>query len=103
MTFVFSKCFIFICIFVGSSAWNGGAEGNTLGKKELTASSVFSLENIPTDALIPCDDSMPSTTIQVKLANGRKLKIKLNHSSSVKEILKVVKQEGAADKPFTMR
>ena len=89
--------------FIGSSAWNGGAEGNTLGKKTSSASTVFSLENIPTDPLLPCDETKPSTTIQVKLANGKKIKIKLNHSSRVNEILKAIKHECVADRPFTLR
>jgi len=86
-----------------SAAWNNGAEGHVMGKKAGQPSTTFSSDSITDAEQVALDDAKPSTTIQVKMANGEKLKLKLNHSSKVMEVLKTIKVHGGASRPFTLR
>ena len=48
-------------------------------------------------------DSSPSTLLQLKLASGKKLRLKLNHSHTVRDIVRHIKKDGSTVGPFSLR
>ena len=78
-----------------------GGEAQSLGSSSSTPSEVFSADTIP-DGTPTVDEAAPSTTIQIRLANGKRLKVKLNTSMKVVDVLRLIKSEGGATAPFTI-
>ena len=48
-------------------------------------------------------DSSPSTTIQLKWIDGSKMKMKVNHSHTVRDILRLLKKRTTTNAPFLLR
>lgn len=84
-----------------SDDWNNGATGCTLGTSGQVVDKVgYRLVDIDDQEVVL--DSSPSTTIQLKLANGKKIKIKLNHKHTIMDILRLMKRETSLDATFTI-
>lgn len=76
--------------------------GSTLGSSQETASNaVFSDEGNEAPVL---NDAEPSTTVQVKTADGKKLRLKLNTSVSVRQLAAAIRaqQTGSGPAAFTL-
>lgn len=86
----------------GSAGWNGGAVGSMIGKAPASEEmeGIFDLEDIDDNEVVV--DSTPSTLIQLKLASGKKVKLKLNHFHKVRDILRLIKKDGEVTGLFTL-
>jgi len=77
-------------------------EGNSLSAGgDADAESHFDPSNIP-DGEPTVDASAPSTTLQVRLSSGKKIRMKLNHSHTVSDILRLIRANGGAGSPFKL-
>ena len=75
--------------------------GSTLGSsQEISSDAVFSDDGTEVPAL---NDAEPTTTVQVKTADGKKLRLKLNTSISVRQLAAAIRaqQAGACPATFT--
>ena len=62
---------------------------------------VFSIDDIDDEDVSV--DSSPSTTIQLKWVDGSKMKFKLNHSHTVRDILRLLKKKTTVNTSFSLR
>jgi UBX domain-containing protein 1 len=76
-------------------------EGFTLSSSSAESSSQFTPDDIE-DGIADIDESAPTTLIQVRLSSKKKIRVKLNHSSTVKDLLRHIKAQGGAVGPFTL-
>lgn len=80
----------------------GGAGSAVGGGAAAPASAVVSGGSVAGAGAIPVDDSKPTATIQVKLADGRKERIVLNLSHTVADLQAKVASFRATAKPFVL-
>lgn len=79
-----------------------GGESQTLGgTTELDANSIFSPDQI-SDIPPVLDESAPTTTVQIRLKNGKKIRVKLNHTHKVADLLTLIKSHGGATDSFSL-
>jgi len=80
-------------------------EVHTLGGNdnvEINESSIFNFSTV-SDTTPTIDESKPTTTIQVRLNNGKKIRIKLNYTSTIADLLALIKvQQGSSSSNFTL-
>lgn len=84
----------------GSENWRGGAKGSVIGSAGGAATEVFSIDDIDDEDVSV--DSSPSTTIQLKWVDGSKMKFKLNHSHTVRDILRLLKKKTTVNTSFSL-
>lgn len=82
-----------------SENWRGGAKGSIIGNIANTT-AVFSIDEIDDEDVLV--DSSPSTTILLKWIDGTKLKLTINHSHTVRDILRVLKKKVTRENSFSM-
>lgn len=75
----------------GSENWRGGAKGSVIGNTGDATTEVFNIDEIDDEDVRV--DSSPSTTIQLKWIDGTKMKFKVNHSHTVRDILRLLKKK----------
>lgn len=79
--------------------WRGGAKGSVIGNIRNTT-TVFTIHEVDDEDVIV--DSSPSTTIQLKWIDGTKMKLRFNHSHTVRDILRVIKKKTDAKDAFSL-
>lgn len=77
-------------------AFSGG--GATLSSAPIvrSAGGVITLADLAATPVPPLDPALPSTTVQVKLADGKKLKVKINTGSSVLQLMAACHSQAGA-------
>lgn len=79
-----------------------GGEAQTLGgTTEIDENSVFTHDQI-SDTLPVLDESAPTTTLQIRLKNGKKIRVKLNHTHKIADLLALIKSNGGATDSFSL-
>ena len=83
----------------------GGAGSTSGAAAPLSASAVFGKTDTSSPVMAPFDSSAPSTTIQVKLVNGKRLLVELNYlTHTVSDLVSRVSTENATGgKPFILK
>ena len=110
----------------GSENWRGGAKGSFVGKAGDSSEGIyffsfleryhltifingllnilsgeFCMDEVDDEEVLV--DSSPSTTIQLKWIDGSKMKMKVNHSHTVRDILRLLKKRTTTNTPFLLR
>lgn len=80
----------------GTTLGTAGGAANGAGATVFTEATLVGI-NVP-----PVDDSAPTTTLQVKTIQGKKLKIKINQSASVLQLAAAIVREGGVSTSFIL-
>mmetsp|Transcript_21445 Transcript_21445/g.22170 ORF Transcript_21445/g.22170 Transcript_21445/m.22170 type:complete len:257 (+) Transcript_21445:31-801(+) len=76
-------------------------DGNTLGGHQSLSEDayIFATSSNPPPVV---DQSKPTTLLQIKLQNGKKLKLKLNHTHTILDLATLIDQSEPFESPYTL-
>mmetsp|Transcript_15332 Transcript_15332/g.23086 ORF Transcript_15332/g.23086 Transcript_15332/m.23086 type:complete len:256 (-) Transcript_15332:151-918(-) len=78
-------------------------EAMTLGDTGAESDGYVIVPGAVTHQPPPLDTSSPTTVLQVKLSNGKKLKLKLNHTHTVLDMVAMIRSsDGEPDTPYVL-
>jgi hypothetical protein len=84
-------------------AFGGEALSIRSASAQTTSSgAVFEPSDIPS-AAPDVDSGTPSTTLQVRLLSGKKIRVKLNHIHTVLDLAAAIRAQGGGDAPFRLQ
>ncbi|CAK4133102.1 unnamed protein product [Aphanomyces euteiches] len=74
-------------------------QGQTMGSSAVDSNAIV---HETSATLKPLDSTQPTTVIQIRLANGGRVRETLNHTHTVRDIHAIVAREGAAGQPYVL-
>ncbi|KAG5188705.1 SEP domain-containing protein [Tribonema minus] len=78
-----------------------GGEGQTMGSSTApAAAAIAGADEVGAPPVV--DDAQPVTTLQIRLADGRRLRARLNLSHTVRDVQAFIHSEGAGATPFVL-
>jgi len=76
-------------------------EGQTLGESKVADGAIAGLDDISDETPV-VDESKPTTTLQIRTADGKRIRAKLNLTHTIRHIQALIKAEGSGDSPYIL-